>query len=41
VWAKAPWPVYRREDRMTMRFDSVIAPVSDLAGLSWRQPWVR
>jgi len=36
-----PWPVYRREDRMTMRFDSVIAPVSDLAGLSWRQPWVR
>jgi para-nitrobenzyl esterase len=36
-----PWPVYRREDRMTMRFDSVIGPVSDLAGLSWRQPWVR
>jgi len=36
-----PWPVYRREDRMTMRFDSVIAPVRDLAGLSWRQPWVR
>ena len=33
------WPVYRREDRMTMRFDSVIGPVSDLAGLSWRKPW--
>jgi para-nitrobenzyl esterase len=35
------WPAYRREDRMTMRFDSVIGPVSDLAGLSWRQPWMR
>jgi para-nitrobenzyl esterase len=33
------WPVYRREDRMTMRFDSTIGPVSDLAGLAWRQPW--
>ena len=30
------WPPYRREDRMTMRFDSVIGPVSDLAGLAWR-----
>jgi para-nitrobenzyl esterase len=36
-----PWPVYRREDRMTMRFDTVIDPVSDLAGLNWRQPWLR
>lgn len=34
-----PWPVYRREDRMTMRFDSTIGPVSDLAGLQWRQSW--
>jgi para-nitrobenzyl esterase len=33
------WPVYRRQERMTMRFDSVIGPVSDLAGLSWRKPW--
>ena len=33
------WPTYRREDRMTMRFDSVIGPVSDLAGLAWREPW--
>lgn len=33
------WPVYRREDRMTMRFDSMIGPVSDLAGLSWREAW--
>jgi para-nitrobenzyl esterase len=33
------WPVYRREDRMTMRFDNVISPVSDLAGLSWRERW--
>ncbi len=36
-----PWPVYQRENRMTMRFDSVIGPVSDLAGLSWRQAWMR
>jgi len=35
------WPPYRREDRMTMRFDSTIGPVSDLAGLQWRQPWNR
>lgn len=35
------WPVYRREGRMTMRFDRVIGPVSDLAGLEWRQPWLR
>jgi para-nitrobenzyl esterase len=35
------WPPYRREDRMTMRFDSVIGPVSNLAGLAWRQPWPR
>jgi para-nitrobenzyl esterase len=35
------WPVYQREDRVTMRFDSVIGPVSDLAGLAWRQPWAR
>jgi para-nitrobenzyl esterase len=35
------WPPYRREDRMTMRFDSVIGPVSDLAGREWRQPWLR
>jgi para-nitrobenzyl esterase len=36
-----PWPEYRRDDRMTMRFDTVIGPVSDLAGLNWRQPWLR
>ena len=34
------WPVYRRDGRMTMRFDSVIGPVSDLAGLEWRLPWL-
>jgi para-nitrobenzyl esterase len=33
------WPAYRRQDRMTMRFDTVIGPVGDLAGLSWRKPW--
>jgi len=35
------WPPYQRGDRMTMRFDTVIGPVSDLAGLAWRQPWLR
>jgi para-nitrobenzyl esterase len=33
------WPPYRREDRMTMRFDSVIGPVRDLAGIESREPW--
>ena len=33
------WPLYRREDRMTMRFDCVIGPVNDLAGLETRQTW--
>ncbi len=33
------WPTYRREDRMTMRFDSIIGAVGDLAGLAWRKPW--
>ncbi len=33
------WPPYNRDDRMTMRFDSTIGPVSDLAGLDWRKPW--
>jgi len=36
-----PWPIYQREDYMTMRFDSVICPLSDLTGLAWRQPWTR
>jgi len=35
-----PWPRYRTEDRMTMRFDSVVGPVHDLAGLEWRLPWL-
>jgi para-nitrobenzyl esterase len=33
------WPPYTRDHRMTMRFDSTIGPVSDLAGLDWRKPW--
>ncbi len=33
------WPVYGPKDRTTLRFDSVIGPVSDLAGLGWRKPW--
>jgi para-nitrobenzyl esterase len=35
------WPPYDREGRMTMRFDRVIGPVSDLAGIGWRRPWPR
>jgi para-nitrobenzyl esterase len=34
-----PWPSYNRKERMTMRFDSTIGPVSDLAGLAWRKSW--
>lgn len=34
-----PWPPYNCKDRMTMRLDSTIGPVSDLAGLAWRKPW--
>jgi para-nitrobenzyl esterase len=34
-----PWRPYRRTDRITMRFDTVIGPVSDLAGRAWRKPW--
>jgi len=33
------WLPYRREDRMTMRFDSVIGSASDLARLALRLPW--
>jgi para-nitrobenzyl esterase len=33
------WPSYNRNDRMTMRFDVAIGPVSDLAGISWRKSW--
>jgi para-nitrobenzyl esterase len=33
------WAPYRQEERTTMRFDKVIGPVSDLAGLKWRRPW--
>lgn len=36
-----PWPSYRTEDRITMRFDSIVGPVRDLAGLEWRLPWMR
>ena len=35
------WVPYRQLDRITMRFDRVIGPVRDLAGLEWRQPWPR
>lgn len=31
-----PWPPYRRDTRMTMRFDVTLGPVGDLAGAAWR-----
>lgn len=31
-----PWPPYRRDTRMTMRFDRALGPVGDLAGAGWR-----
>lgn len=33
------WAPYDKENRTTMRFDTVIGPVNDLAGLSYRLPW--
>ena len=33
------WAPYATPERTTMRFDKVIGPVSDLAGLNWRKPW--
>ena len=33
-----PWPPYRREDRMTMRFDSVIGPVATSPGSNGAAP---
>ncbi|MDB5405833.1 MAG: carboxylesterase type [Rhodospirillales bacterium] len=34
-----PWPPYQGESRMTMRFDTAVEPVGDLAGIAWRRPW--
>lgn len=31
-----PWPPYRRDARITMRFDTTLGPVGDLAGAAWR-----
>jgi para-nitrobenzyl esterase len=33
------WAPYETTYRTTMRFDTVIGPVNDLAGLSYRLPW--
>ncbi|HEY0296587.1 MAG TPA: carboxylesterase/lipase family protein [Bordetella sp.] len=33
------WAPYDRRHRTTMRFDTVLGPVNDLAGLSSRLPW--
>ena len=31
-----PWPSYRCPNRITMRFDTALGPVGDLAGAGWR-----
>ena len=31
-----PWPPYHRANRITMRFDTALGPVGDLAGAGWR-----
>jgi para-nitrobenzyl esterase len=33
------WRPYETARRETMRFDSVVEPVGDLAGIGWRRPW--
>jgi len=33
------WTPYVPKERATMRFDSVIGSVNDLAGVNWRKPW--
>jgi para-nitrobenzyl esterase len=33
------WAPYDTKQRTTMRFDTVIGPLNDLAGLSYRLPW--
>lgn len=33
------WRPYGLADRTTMRFDTVVEPVGDLAGRGWRLPW--
>lgn len=33
------WMPYAPNERVTMRFESVIGPVDDLAGLNWRKRW--
>jgi para-nitrobenzyl esterase len=33
------WRPYDLDRRETMRFDSVVEPVGDLAGVGWRRPW--
>jgi para-nitrobenzyl esterase len=33
------WAPYDTTNRTTMRFDTVIGPVNDLAGISYRLPW--
>ena len=33
------WVPYAPKERATMRFDTVVGSVGDLAGLNWRKPW--
>jgi para-nitrobenzyl esterase len=37
--AMAPWAPYKSDQRTTLRFDSIVEPVGDLAGVAWRRPW--
>jgi para-nitrobenzyl esterase len=37
--AMAPWAPYKSDRRTTLRFDSIVEPVGDLAGVAWRRPW--
>jgi para-nitrobenzyl esterase len=35
----ATWSPYDRDRRVTFRFDAIVEPVGDLAGVAWRRPW--
>jgi para-nitrobenzyl esterase len=34
-----PWPAYTSPGRATMRFDTIVEPAGDLAGVAWRRSW--
>lgn len=37
--AIATWVPYKADRRTTLRFDSIVEPAGDLAGMAWRRPW--